>query len=156
MAHMTQLAPAFSRRAALLGAALVVCSVWVLGACAEDDEDRIETFIAAVTGEVTTARIDHVLTTYLELAQRPVSATVMGDMRLYRAPDAQRLKVVVHGRLQRLLGTSIKILRRHVEIKGDKARVELQLFGDNVMGNVIYELSKVEKRWLISVVRVGN
>ncbi len=143
------------RRAFAWSLALLSCA-WLLSACAEDDADRIDAFINAVTGDVTTARIDHVLTTYLALEQKPLSATVLGDMRLYRGEDAQGLHDAVHARLQRLLGTSVKILRRHVDIKGDIARVELQLFGDGVMGNVIYELAKLDKHWVITIARVGN
>ncbi len=161
MWDMPKLAQALgSPRRPIMFALFLACSPllpWLLGACAEDDEDRIEAFIAAVTGEVTTERIDHVLNTYLALEQRPLSTTVLGDMRLYRAEDKPRLHDSVHQRLQRLLGSKVKILRRHVAIKDDKARVELQLFGDSVMGNVIYELSKLDKaRWVMSVVRVGN
>ena len=144
-------------RRTVLGAALAIaCTLALVSGCGEDDADRIDAFIEAVTGDVTTPRIDHVLTTYLALDERPLSATVLGDMRLYRAEDAQRLHDSVHARLQRLLGTSVKTLRRRVDIRGDSARVELQLLGPDLMGNVVYELTKREKRWFITLVRVGN
>lgn len=125
-------------------------------ACGEDDEDRIETFVEAVTGEVTSERVDHVLATYLDLEQRPLSTTVLGDMRLYRAEDESRLKEVVRSRLQRMFGSSLKTLRRQIDIKGEKARVDLQVFGDGMMGNVSYELVKRDERWLIVAIRVSR
>jgi hypothetical protein len=125
-------------------------------ACGEDDEDRIDTFVEAVTGEVTSERVDHVLNTYLDLERRPLSTTVLGEMHLYRPEDESRLKQAVRSRLQRIFGTSLKTLRRHTELKGDKARVELQVLGDGMMGNVSYDLFKDDKRWLIAEVRVGR
>lgn len=148
---------AHSRRTLLLAVLAFAGHSGLLTACGEDDADRIDAFIAAVTGEVTTARIDHVLDTYLALDQRPLSTTVLGDMRLYREEDAATLREAVHRRLQRVLGSSLKVLRRHVDLRGTTARVELQLFGDNLMGNVVYELAKLDdKRWIITLVRVGN
>jgi hypothetical protein len=124
------------------------------GGCGEDDEDRIDKFVEAVTGEMSSERVDHVLSTYLDLDDRPLSTTVFGDMHLYRAEDEQQLKQLARSRLQRISGSSLKALRRQVEIKGETARVDLQLLGDGMMGNVSYELYKRGERWFLSAVRI--
>ena len=130
--------------------AMLVC------ACGEDDEDRIDAFVESVTGELTSERVDHVLATYLDLQERPLSTTVLGETHLYRSEDEERLKELARSRLQRMFGTSLKPLRRQVEIKGETARVDLQLLGDGMMGNVSYRLYKEGKRWLISEVRISR
>jgi len=144
-----------SARSALSRALILSCLTLLL-ACSEDDEDRIDAFVAAVTGEVSEPRIDHVLTTYIDLEAAPLSATVLTTMRLYQASDRARLRSEVIERLQRAMGSSLKIIRRRTDLKHDGARVELQLYGADMMGNVVYELVKRDKRWLLQRVRVGG
>jgi hypothetical protein len=137
--------------------AVLFASSCVLLACGESDEDRIDAFIAAVTGEVTPARIDHVLTTYVSLDDEPLSVSVFGQQSLYRATDGTRLAEDAHRRLGRVLGKSARILKRRVDLQGTHARVELQLIGDQMLGNVFYELEKRgDKRWVVSSARFGE
>lgn len=121
-------------------------------ACEKDDEDLIDDFVAAVTGEVNQQRVEHVLATYVDPSAEELDVRVYGETRLYRAQDAAKLAEHARTRLTRLHGRSLNAVRRRIEIKGDQAFVELQLMGRDVLGNVRYELRKRGGRWLLGTV----
>jgi hypothetical protein len=123
-------------------------------ACSEDDEDRIDAFVAAVTGELTDERVEHVMKTYVDLAEEPIDVRAFGDGRLYRAEDQERFRADATRRLGPLMGRSLNAVRKRIEIRGSDATVELQLLSSTMMGQVRYELVKREKRWLIGTVYV--
>lgn len=131
-------------------------SLSVLSACAKDDEDYIDEFVAAVTGDVTSERVDHVFNTYVDPDVEPVDVRVLEHNRLYGAGEGADMRKKAQEKLSRLNGSSLKILRRKVDIKDDRAYVDLQLFSREAMGNVRYDLRKHDKRWLLSKVAVNQ
>jgi hypothetical protein len=131
-------------------ALLILCS-----ACSKDDSDLIDEFVDSVTGEVSDTRIEHVFRTYIDLAREPLDVRVLGENHLYQADEQSALAARAKSRLSRLNGTSLRALRRHIELKPPEALVDLQLLSDQGMGAVRYELVKREGRWLLSVVRFG-
>jgi hypothetical protein len=131
-------------------ALLILCS-----ACSKDDSDLIDEFVDSVTGEVSDTRIEHVFRTYIDLAREPLDVRVLGENHLYQADEQSALAARAKSRLSRLNGTSLRALRRHIELKPPEALVDLQLLSDQGMGAVRYELMKREGRWLLSVVRFG-
>lgn len=125
-------------------------------ACEKDDADHIDDFVAAVSGRVEPARIDHVLRTYVDLAAEPLDVRALGESRMYRAEDRARFEDDARRRLSRLEGRSLNVVRKRIEIDGNEARVELQLLGKDAMGNVRYTLNKRGGRWLIGSVVVAR
>jgi ribosomal protein L12E/L44/L45/RPP1/RPP2 len=136
-----------------LGISLLLLSL-LTTACAEDDEDRIDTFVAAVTGKVDARAIDHVLATYVDVATENLDVRAFGDSRMYRAEDAERFEKEARARLEHIEGRSLNAVRRRIRIEGETARVELQFLGRDAMGSVRYELRKHGTRWLIGSVYV--
>lgn len=134
--------------------ALAILAALALVACGKDDEDRIDEFVEAVTGEVSEARVEHVLQTYLDLEAEPLDVRALGEGRVYRAEERERLVEQVRKKTQRLLGSSLKVLRKRIDLTGDEARVDLQLLGQNGIGEARYELKKHGERWLLSEVAV--
>lgn len=130
--------------------------LFVLFGCAKDDEDYIDDFVTAVTGDVTSERIDHVFNTYVDPDVEPIDVRVLEHNRVYGAGEAGEMRTKAQEKLGRLGGSSLKILRRKVEIKGERAYVDLQLFSREAMGNVRYDLRKHDKRWLLSKVAVNQ
>ena len=134
----------------------IVAAMLFTSACSKDDGDLIDEFVDSVTGEVNDARIEHVFRTYIDLDREPLDVRVLGENHLYRADEASALEQRAKSRLSRLNGTSLRAVRRHIEIKPPDAFVDLQLLSDQGMGGVRYELVKREGRWLLSVVRFGT
>jgi hypothetical protein len=133
----------------------VLCFALLSLACGKDDRDYIDEFVASVTGEVNETRIEHVFRTYIDLAREPLDVRVMGENHLYRDDEAAALEKRSKSRLSSLYGTSLRALRKQIEIKPPDAFVDLQLLSDRGMGAVRYELAKRDGRWLLSVVRFG-
>jgi hypothetical protein len=130
-----------------------VLAVMCLG-CEETDEDRIDAFVAAVTGELTDERVEHVMKTYVDLAEEPIDVRAFGDGRLYRAEDRERFRQDAARRLGPLMGRSLNAVRKRIDLRGSEATVELQLLSRTMVGQVRYELVKRDKRWLIGTVYV--
>jgi hypothetical protein len=130
------------------------CLLALCVACAEDDEDRIDAFVASVTGELSDERVEHVMKTYVDLDEEPIDVRAFGDGRLYRAEDQERFDRDAQRRLGPLMGRSLNAVRRRIDIRGNEATVELQLLSRTMMGSVRYELVKRKKRWLIGTVYV--
>ena len=128
----------------------------LLCACGTSDADRIDEFVKAVTGEVSTERIDRVLASYVDLEQQPLDVNVLGDLRGYDPAQRARLGQEAHSRLGFLVGKRLNVLRKQIAIDGTNARVELQLFGRDGMGNLRFALAKHGERWLISRLDVGH
>jgi hypothetical protein len=126
-----------------------------LSACSKDDEDYIDEFVDAVTGEVSEGRVDHVFRTYIDVAREPLDVRVLGENHLYREEEADALEQRAKSRLSRLYGSSLRAVRKRIDIKGGEAFVELQLLSDQGMGVVRYELAKRDGRWLLGTVRFG-
>jgi hypothetical protein len=135
-------------------AAATLLALTLVTACAEDDEDRIDAFVSAVTGEVSDERVAHVLDTYVDLGEEPLDVRAMGDSKLYRAEDQARFRSDAERRLASLSGRKLNAVRKRIEIKGEHASVELQLLSQTAMGQVRYELVKRGKRWLIGSLHV--
>jgi len=131
-------------------------SALVLCGCAKDDADHIDDFVTAVTGEVTPERVDHVFGTYVDPDVEPVDVRVLEHNRLYASGEAINMRGKAREKLGRLEGSSLKVLRRKVEIKDGRAYVDLQLFSREAMGNVRYDLRKHGERWLLSKVAVNQ
>jgi hypothetical protein len=130
------------------------CLLAMCVACAEDDADRIDAFVASVTGELTEERVAHVMKTYVDLDEEPIDVRAFGDGRLYRAEDQERFDHDADRRLGPLMGRSLNAVRKRIDIRGNEATVELQLLSRTMMGQVRYELVKRGKRWLIGTVYV--
>jgi hypothetical protein len=124
-------------------------------ACSKDDEDYIGEFVEAVTGEVSEPRIEHVFRTYIDVTREPLDVRVLGENHLYREGEKATLEQRAKSRLSRLYGTSLRAVRKRIELKGGEAFVELQLLSDQGMGAVRYELAKRDGRWLLGTVRFG-
>lgn len=140
------------RRARWLPGVLVL----LCAACGTSDADRIDDFVKAVTGEVSSARIDQALTSYVDLNLQPLDVSVFGDPRGYGAEQRAKLGHDAHARLGSLFGNRLNVLRKRVEIRLPNAYVDLQLLGRGGMGNVRYTLVKHGERWLIAKVDVGG
>lgn len=128
---------------------LLPCVLW-LGACSESDEDRLEAFAKAVSGEVSADRVRQALTTYVDPATQPVIVTVFGTPKEYGQAEAAELTTTAQRRLARIMGASLRVMRRRIEVDGDRGRVELQLLSRAAAGHTRYKLRKHGERWLVA------
>jgi hypothetical protein len=132
-----------------------ICAVvLVLSACKSDDENSIAEFVSAVTGDMTEQRTDHVLATYVDLAAEPLDVRVFGEGRVYRGEDRSAFEQLARTRLRRIHGKKLSALQKRIKLDDKHALIDLQLLSSEGMGNVHYELSKHDQRWLLGAVAV--
>ena len=138
------------------------CAVWALAAClllvgcGESDEDKLEAFAQAVTGDLNVQRLDHVMQTYVDPAQQPLVVTVFNDPREYGSDTAATIGATARERLARIMGSTARVMRKRIRIDGKQATVTLQLFGERLMGHTRYELEKHGDSWLVKSLDVSR
>jgi hypothetical protein len=109
---------------------LLASVLLVAAACGDDtvsDEDRIERFIADVTGEVDEVYVKRALG-YVDMARYPLDVRVPRHGGVY--PEERSKEIVKHFKsaMQRhFYGTEIKLRSDEFEITGDRAEVKLGL-----------------------------
>lgn len=134
--------------------ALLVGSVaLVADALVVTDEERLEAFVQAVTGEVETRRVDAALA-YAEPARVPVETLVGNDSTYY----VEGQEVDLAERARRILapytGEDVRLLQKSIEIDDDRALVALRLGTREGTSNVQFRLVRRGDGWLVSRVRV--
>ncbi len=137
----------------LIGAVALAGVVVAVDALSVTDEERIEEFVEAVTGEVRGSRIDHALR-YTNLAAEPVEVVVGDEPRRYEAGEEGDLSDEAHQVLAPLEGAEARLLQDAVVIEGDRARVALRVSTDEGVCDVQYLMRKHGDDWLVTRVRV--
>jgi hypothetical protein len=131
----------------------------VAAACDDtiSDEDRIERFIADITGKVDDAYVDRALG-YVDMARYPLDVRVPRHGGVY--PEERSQEIVKHFRsaMQRYFqDTEIKLRSDKFEIQGDSAEVELGLMTAVGPLSASFTLRKgSEGEWKVSRVHVDR
>jgi len=134
--------------------ALLVGSVaMVADALVVTDEERLEAFVDAVTGDVETRRIDAALS-YVDPARVPVEVMVSDDSRLYEEGQEVDLAERARHTLGPYTGEEVRLLQKSIELDDDRALVALRLGTRHGTANVQFRLVRRGDGWLVSRVRV--
>jgi hypothetical protein len=141
------------RRAQLAGVLfLAVLGGVVLDWLIVTDRERLEDFVACITGTITEAKVRRALT-YTDPAVQPLEVTVLGETTVYNREDTAGL----HARALRLgrsqEGQVWRALRRSIELQGPHARVSLQLVSGEGMTEAEFIFHKHGARWLLGEAR---
>ncbi len=121
-------------------------------ALVETDEERIEAFADAVTGEVTSEKIAEALA-WCDTGRQPVEVYLMGESRLYES-DSDLADRARQG-MSRFMGQDLRPLNRNVEVDGDRASLRVRVMNSQLgMVNAAFEFRKRGDEWLLSTVRI--
>jgi hypothetical protein len=131
-------------------------ALFTLTACGETDEDRVRAFSEAITGELSQERVQTAIDKYVDLNTQVLDVGAYGESRSYNAQDRATLDADARRRLPRFYGTRLQILKRHIELKGTTAYLELQLFSKEGMASLRCELHKHGERWLLGALRLNQ
>ncbi len=138
---------------ALVLALLVGSIAMVADALVVTDEERLEAFVDAVTGEVDTRRIDAALS-YVDPARVPVDITVGDDLRAYGEGQEVDLAERARATLAPFQGDDVRVVQEAIEIEGERALVALRIGTREGMADVQFRLVRRGDGWLVSRVRV--
>jgi hypothetical protein len=142
------------RRGHLLAAAGVAVGIAVLAlgdVLIVTDEEELEGFVEAVSGEVTSERIDAALE-WVDPAAAPVEIGVWGDTRVYE--DGAELRSRARSALRPFIGQRLRALREGIQVEEGTGDVSLQLVSGQGMVDVDFRLERRGDRWLVTRVRV--
>lgn len=134
--------------ALLLGSVAVVADALVV-----TDEERLDAFADAVTGEVETQRIDAALS-YVDPARVPVEVLVGEQRSFYEDGQVVDLAERARETLGPYTGDDVRLLQKTIEIDGDRALVALRVGTRDGTANVQFRLVRRGDGWLVSRVRV--
>jgi hypothetical protein len=117
------------------------------------DQERLESFVEGVTGDVRSERIDHALS-WTDLGAEPVEVVFGDQPRLYEQGQEGDLADDAREILAPLEGESVRLLQDAIEIDGTSARVALRVSTDEGVCDVQYLMRKHGEDWLVTRVRV--
>ena len=132
----------------LVGSVAVVADALVV-----TDQERLESFVDAVTGEVATRRIDAALG-YVDPARVPVEVMVGSDASFYDEGHEVDLAERTRDTLAPFAGDDVRLLQKAIEIEGDRALVALRISTREGTADVQFRMVRRGDGWLVSRVRV--
>ncbi|MFT5353301.1 MAG: hypothetical protein ACI9KE_000499 [Polyangiales bacterium] len=140
------------KRAHLLLAAAAIlclgCVAAVADALVVTDEERLEAFVDAVSGEVSSERIDDALS-FAQTDQLPVTLRAGSSESTYDNRDAALARRVRQS-IEPFLGTDAELIQHDIRVDGDEADVHLRVRTTRGSLSASIELEKVDGRWLIA------
>lgn len=140
------------KRAHLILAAAAVlclgCVAAVADALVVTDQERLEAFVEALSGEVSSARIDDALS-FAQTDQLPFTLRAGSDEHTYDNRDAE-LARRVRRNVEPFLGTDAELVQHDIRVDGDFADVHLRVRTTGGTISAAIELEKVDGRWLIA------
>lgn len=118
------------------------------------DEERLEDFVEAVTGDVASDRIDNALE-WVDPDREAVEVSQGREVRRYE--DGESVELAVHARelLAPFEGNHAVLLQDSIDIEGERARVTVRMrTGDGVL-NVRFDMVRHEDGWFVRRVRAS-
>ncbi|MBX3276082.1 MAG: hypothetical protein KF729_37870 [Sandaracinaceae bacterium] len=134
------------------GAAVVVAVLGYLAwdALVETDEERLEGFVADVTGPVAAARVDAARARWVDLDRQPFEVSALGESLYFRAGEDAALGERAARATRELAGADLRALTRAIVVEGDAARVTLRLLSrERGMMQVEWRLRRHGQDWLV-------
>jgi len=137
----------------VLGGTAVAVGGWLLlDALIVTEEERIQVFLEAVTGEVTSEKINTALE-WVDTDRQPVEVHVMGRSDLYE--DDETLHERARESMRRFMGQDLRILGESITVEDDRATMRVRVINSQLgIVNAEFDLRKREDVWLVSHVRV--
>lgn len=133
---------------------LVVGAAVTVDAAVVTDRERMEAFVEAVTGNVSSRRIDNALR-YAN--PKKVSMDLIHEGRRHRYDDrnAADLKTDARKALAPLEGSRLSLLQENIQLDGTHARIALRLRTNEGFANTVFDLRREDDEWLLRRVTVN-
>ncbi len=112
------------------------------------EREQLESFADAVTGQVSSKRIDAALR-YADPSMEPIDVMSLDGRWSFDAENAARLAAKVRTTLAPLEGTTVRVVQKSVQIENGNGRVALRLSTSEGLVNVTFSLRRHENRWLV-------
>ena len=144
------------------GAALLVLAIAIpvtIDVLTVSDEELIEKFIEDVTGEVDRDYVMRALG-YVDLARVPLDAEVMlpvaSHAGVYDAARSEELTSRFRKYMRPYYGNKIRLLKKRIEIDGDRAEVLMVIFGRQARLRVEIAMRKLDGRWWVASCHISR
>lgn len=141
-----------SRTTLLTAAVLAVCIggvVAVADALVITDEERLETFVEALTGEVSPERIDDALS-YVNTDRVTLTLRSPNGTEVFEEGDGAALANLARRELASLEGSDATLIQDTIDIDGDRATVTIRARTRMGLVDANLQLEKVADRWLLT------
>lgn len=134
----------------LAGAAFLclVCVAAVADALVVTDEERLEAFVDALSGEVSADRIDDALS-FAQTDQLAFTLRAGSAERTYDNRDAE-LAQRVRRAVAPFLGTEAELIQHNIQVDDNEADVHLRVRTAQGVVSAAIQLEKVDGRWLMT------
>jgi hypothetical protein len=118
------------------------------------DQERMEEFVKAVTGQVSDDRIDNALQ-YADPERLEVDLVQASRMRHYGSGNLAELRPTARKALAPLAGNNLRLIQKSISVDGNSARVALRVRTEAGLANTVFDLRRYEEDWLLRRVTVN-
>ncbi|MEM7436642.1 MAG: hypothetical protein AAF436_15915 [Myxococcota bacterium] len=133
---------------------LVVGTAAAVDAAVVTDRERMEAFVEAVTGEVSSRRIDSALQ-YADPTRVSMDLVHHGRRHRYNDRNASKLQADAREALAPLAGSHVSLLQEDIHLDGESARIALRLRTPEGFANTVFDLRRENDEWLLRRVTVN-
>jgi hypothetical protein len=133
--------------AVLLGLSAVADALFVT------DEERLEAFVDAISGDIETGRIDDALR-FVSTRHEEVALRAPGQNEWFGEGDDAELGALARERLAPHLGQALELVQHSVRVDEDAGHVGVRLRGPRGLMDVAFELRKHGERWYVRSARI--
>lgn len=118
------------------------------------EEERLEAFVDAITGDVASERIDGALE-WVDPGREAVEVSAGRNRQLYEGGDGVELAAHARELLAPLEGSRAVLLQDSIDIEEDRARVAVRMRTSDGVVNVRFDMVRHDDGWLVRRVRVS-
>ena len=133
---------------------LVVGTAAAVDAAVVTDREQMEAFVDAVTGRVSSSRIDSALR-YADPAKVSMDLVHHGRRHRYDGRNAADLKSDARRALAPIEGSRVSLLQESIQLDGERARIALRLRTNDGFANTVFDLRRQGDEWLLRRVTVN-
>ncbi len=133
--------------AVLLGLSAVADALFVT------DEERLEAFVDAISGDIETGRIDDALS-FISTRHEEVELRAPDQNEWFGEGDDAELGALARETLAPYLGQELELVQHSVRVQDDAGQVGVRLRGPRGLMDVTFELRKHGERWYLRSARI--
>ncbi len=133
---------------------LVTSVALVVDALVVTDQERMEEFVQAVTGQISDDRIDNALE-YADPERVEMDLVQESRKRHYGSDNLADLRPTARQALAPLAGNNLRLIQKSISVDGNSARVALRVRTEAGLANTVFDLRRYDEDWLLRRVTVN-
>ena len=133
---------------------LVAVLSFAVDALVVTDQERMEEFVDAVTGQISDHRIDNALR-YADPERVEMELVNASRQRHYGSDDLADLRSTARQALAPLAGNNLRLIQKSISVDGNSARVALRVRTEAGLANTVFDLRRDKDDWLLRRVIVN-